>query len=304
MAAVDMSIDNMIQNNRHHGVRSEGRGKGLRGVRGPRGTFRGDGRLAGHPYRGHLGTHAVGKTMHKTRNLAWQNCVLEDRFKAVESSGVESGTKLQVSNLNDGVSNEDIRKLFSEIGELVRYAIHYDKDGRPCGSAEVVFARRNDAFQAVKRYNNAQLDGNPMKIENVGSVARAHVTSRLTVVGGANGRRTVLKTPGTGYTRNRPGPGYMRNRPGPGYMSNRPGPGYMRNRPGPGYMRNAAILNHGVGPSSLRPRGGWNANVPVRGRGGRFRGRGHHGRGGRPVVKSAEELDKELENYQAENTQA
>lgn len=37
------------------------------------------------------------------------------------------------------------------------------------GTAEVVFSRRGDAVAAVKRYNNVQLDGKPMKIEIVGT---------------------------------------------------------------------------------------------------------------------------------------
>ncbi|KAG5566883.1 hypothetical protein RHGRI_002434 [Rhododendron griersonianum] len=37
------------------------------------------------------------------------------------------------------------------------------------GTAEVVFSRQHDAQAAVKRYNNVQLDGKPMKIEVVGT---------------------------------------------------------------------------------------------------------------------------------------
>lgn len=37
------------------------------------------------------------------------------------------------------------------------------------GTAEVVFSRRTDAVAAVKRYNNVQLDGKPMKIEIIGT---------------------------------------------------------------------------------------------------------------------------------------
>ena len=37
------------------------------------------------------------------------------------------------------------------------------------GTAEVVFSRRQDAMAAIKRYNNVQLDGKPMKLELVGT---------------------------------------------------------------------------------------------------------------------------------------
>ncbi|GAA0173811.1 hypothetical protein LIER_27350 [Lithospermum erythrorhizon] len=62
MAALVMSLDNMIQNNRCNSVRGVDGGRGMRGVRGPRGTFRGDGRLAGPPRRGPLSMYGPGGT--------------------------------------------------------------------------------------------------------------------------------------------------------------------------------------------------------------------------------------------------
>ncbi|EEC73318.1 hypothetical protein OsI_07506 [Oryza sativa Indica Group] len=81
---------------------------------------------------------------------------------------VETGTKLHISNLDYAVSNEDIKELFSEVGDVKRYSINYDKSGRSKGTAEVVFSRKSDALAAVKRYNNVQLDGKPMKLELIG----------------------------------------------------------------------------------------------------------------------------------------
>ncbi|CAA2967825.1 THO complex subunit 4D-like [Olea europaea subsp. europaea] len=206
------------------------------------------------------------QSFRRTKNLPWQNGLFEDGLRAAGLSGLANGTKLYVSNLDIGVTNEDIRELFSELGELIRYAIHYDKNGRPSGSAEVVFARRSDAFLALKRYNNVQLDGKPMRIEIIGTNAEIPVSARVNVVGGANGkRRTVVMTPGPG----------SRSRGGSSSANRNPG---QNSRGG---FRNG--------------RGG--------GRGGRGGGRGGARWRKKTVEKSSGELDKELENYHAESMQ-
>ncbi|KAI6670622.1 hypothetical protein NL676_005507 [Syzygium grande] len=141
----------------------------------------------------------------RTRNFPWQTALFEDSIRAAGIQGIEIGTKLYVSNLDYGVTNEDIRELFSEIGDVKRYAVHYDKNGRSSGSAEVVYTRRSDAFAALKRYNNVLLDGKPMKIEIVGANADIPVSARVNVTG-VNGRRkrTVTMTPGRGGARGPP----------------------------------------------------------------------------------------------------
>lgn len=162
-SALDMSLDDIIKNNKKSGsgnLRGRGRGSGP----GPARRFpnRGASRVA--PY-----------TTAKAPETTWQHDMFADQVSAFpvqqagRASAIETGTKLYISNLDYGVSNEDIKELFSEVGDLKRYSIHYDRSGRSKGTAEVVYSRRADAVAAVKRYNNVQLDGKPMKIEIVGT---------------------------------------------------------------------------------------------------------------------------------------
>lgn len=107
----------------------------------------------------------------KAPDAAWQHDMFtEERpAKMGRISSIETGTKLYISNLEYGVSNDDIKELFAELGDLKRFSVHYDRSGRSKGTAEVVYSRRADGIAAVKRYNNVQLDGKPMKIEIIGT---------------------------------------------------------------------------------------------------------------------------------------
>lgn len=56
------------------------------------------------------------------------------------------------------------------------------------GTAEVVFTRKPDAVAAMKRYNNVQLDGKPMKIEMIGT----NLNSAPVPVVRSNGAMTIV----------------------------------------------------------------------------------------------------------------
>ncbi|KAK8683519.1 hypothetical protein V6N13_039578 [Hibiscus sabdariffa] len=161
-SALEMSLDDLIKRSRKSGSgnpRGRGRGSGAGPVR--RFSNRGANRSA--PYTPAMAPETTWQhDMYSSKGAAFQG-------QAGPASAIETGTKLYISNLDYGVSNDDIKELFSEVGDLKRYAIHYDWTGRSKGTAEVVFSRKADAMAAVKRYNNVQLDGKPMKIEIVGT---------------------------------------------------------------------------------------------------------------------------------------
>ncbi|XP_024889011.1 polymerase delta-interacting protein 3-like isoform X1 [Temnothorax curvispinosus] len=80
------------------------------------------------------------------------------RPKASSSSSVQSnGYRIVVSNLQANVTQEDIKELFEDVGELL-----VSRLVRP-GTAEVIYKTLKDATKAVETYHNRQLDGHPMK---------------------------------------------------------------------------------------------------------------------------------------------
>nr|XP_004517148.2 THO complex subunit 4D-like [Cicer arietinum] len=69
---------------------------------------------------------AIAKSNRRTKPFLMHNDLFEDSLRAAGIQGVEADTKLYVSNLDRGVTNEDIRELFSKLGDLKHYAVQFD----------------------------------------------------------------------------------------------------------------------------------------------------------------------------------
>lgn len=178
--SLDMSLDDIIKKNKQ-----QGHGEKRRHVR-----VYGSGRSRTGPSRRFFNPRMIPYSMPQR---------FTERDMKMDMVGGDHGTKLFVSNLDYGVSNDDIRLLFSDVGELKEYALHYDKSGRSKGTAEVVFTHQSGALAAINRYNNIQLDGRPMKIEAVGVNVSTHPVSAMPYFASENLRGSFQRPGGAAY---------------------------------------------------------------------------------------------------------
>lgn len=166
----DKSLDDIIQAKRSargRGGRGRGRGRGARttGVggrgRGGGATRRARGAQRGTPYS------------RPNRQIPdkWEHGMFQPGAVFTSPRGKQGGggSKLMISNLDYGVSDADLKELFSEFGRLSKAEVHYDKSGRSLGTATIIYGRTADAQRALKQYNGVPLDGRPMSIQLLGT---------------------------------------------------------------------------------------------------------------------------------------
>lgn len=75
------------------------------------------------------------------------------------------GTKLYVGNLSYSTTEDQIRTLFSQAGEIAEIAFIMDRDtGRPKGFGFVTMANEDGAKEAIKRFNGQTVDNRALTV--------------------------------------------------------------------------------------------------------------------------------------------
>jgi RNA recognition motif-containing protein len=75
------------------------------------------------------------------------------------------GSKVFVGNLDYNTRSEEVRSLFTEVGEIRDVFLPTDREtGRPRGFAFVEYANEEDAAKAIEKFNGYQLGGRALRV--------------------------------------------------------------------------------------------------------------------------------------------
>lgn len=131
-----------------------------------------------------------------TLSTMTQNKKQVTKHDTLMKTGLTTGAKVKVGNLDGGVTQSDIKELFGEIGQVKAVELLTRPDGSSKGIAFVVYTKKPDAAKAIERYNGVPLDGKPLKISLVGGVVPGAAAAVKVVVRG--GQRKVAVAGGNG----------------------------------------------------------------------------------------------------------
>ncbi|EFY98599.2 RNA binding protein [Metarhizium robertsii ARSEF 23] len=74
------------------------------------------------------------------------------------------GSKIRVENIHYDLTEEDLDELFARIGRVSKLNLRYDRAGRSEGVAYVTYEQREDAEEAIKQFDGANANGQPIRL--------------------------------------------------------------------------------------------------------------------------------------------
>ncbi|KAJ2228786.1 hypothetical protein IWW45_006463 [Coemansia sp. RSA 485] len=153
---LDMSLDDIIMENSPRGQRNR-RGGNQSNRNSP--YARRDGGVAKR------GGNKQGQSQNQNQMAAQTMMFNPAAFLAAAQQQNQSSGKIIISNLDYGVTADDLRTLFNQVGPVTRATLHFGPNGKSKGSGEVTFRNAVHATMAVEKYHGVTLDGRAMKIE-------------------------------------------------------------------------------------------------------------------------------------------
>ncbi|CAO3624126.1 unnamed protein product [Mucor fragilis] len=77
----------------------------------------------------------------------------------------DRGVEICVENLHYNVTEQDVKELFNTVADVTKAKLVFDPSGRSTGLAYISYQSLADAEKAIQKYNNIELDGQPMQIK-------------------------------------------------------------------------------------------------------------------------------------------
>lgn len=104
----------------------------------------------------------VGKAQKKTE----REMELKERFEQTVKETVDKnqGLNLYLKNLDDSVTDEKLRELFSEYGTITSCKVMRDQNGISKGSGFVAFSTAEEASKALNEMNGKLISGKPLYV--------------------------------------------------------------------------------------------------------------------------------------------
>ncbi|KAL9613850.1 MAG: hypothetical protein Q9167_001648 [Letrouitia subvulpina] len=217
-----------------------------------------------------------------------------DRYSPGPATSTK-GAKLRVDNLHYDLTEDELEGLFARIGPVISLSLRFDRAGRSLGTAFVTYKFLDDARLAIREFDGANANGQPIRLTLLPTGPSLDVRGR--------GSASVPRNPFD--TIERPSRSLFDRIDNPIYgRGSRSRAARSRSRShSPGRVRRSDTSRptpNGIDRYVPPPRGTSRARSRSLGRRGEDGGRRGRGGGrdtnGRPR-KTQEELDQEMEDY-------
>ena len=88
-----------------------------------------------------------------------------DNTKKNKGYEKETRTKIQITNLQKDIKDDELNKFFSSVGKIKSCIIQKDQNNNSLGIADIEYFNPESAKEAIKNFDNAEIEGTFMKVQ-------------------------------------------------------------------------------------------------------------------------------------------